>query len=169
MNIIWKDIEGYEGLYKISNTGLIVSLHYNKSNKQQILKYGLDKDGYLQVNLSKNGKQKMYKVHRLVGKHFIDNPNNLPQINHKDECKTNNIWTNLEWCDNKYNNNYGTKNDWNKKAIIQFSLDFKYICRYDSIKEASKKLNKNHSHIVQCCKKQRKTAYGYIWRYVKDE
>ena len=67
------------------------------------------------------------------------------------------------------NNNYGTKNDWNKKAVIQFSLDFKYICRYDSIKEASKKLNKNHSHIVQCCKKQRKTAYGYIWRYVKDE
>lgn len=164
----WKDIKGYEGLYKISNTGLVSSLHYRKSNKEQILKCGSDKDGYLQVNLCKNGKHKNHKIHRLVAIHFIENPNNLPQINHKDENKTNNNVDNLEWCTNKYNNNYGTKNDWNKKSIVQLSLDYKFICQYDSIIEAAKKINKNHSHITQCCQKKRRTAYGYIWRYIDE-
>lgn len=164
----WKDVKGYEGLYKISNTGLVLSLHYYKGNRQQILKGGSDKDGYLQVVLCKNGKHKVFKIHRLVASHFIDNPDNLPQINHKDENKQNNYADNLEWCTNKYNNNYGTKNDWNKKPIVQLSLDYKFICQYESVIEAARNINKNHSHIIQCCRKQRKTAYGYIWRYVGE-
>ena len=172
----WKDIIGYEGYYQISNLGRVKSLErevkcaYNSKRlvKERIMKCNKDKDGYLLVLLAKESKNKYFKVHRLVGIHYIDNPDNLPQINHKDENKQNNTVDNLEWCTNKYNNNYGTKNDKSKRPIIQLSLDYKYICRYKSIVEASKKINKNHSHIVQCCKRQRKSAYGYIWRYENE-
>lgn len=167
MQVEWKDIKGYEGLYQVSNTGLVLSLHYYGGNRQRVLSPGKDKDGYLQVCLCKNGECKQFKIHRLVGQTFLVNPNNLPQINHIDENKQNNRVDNLEWCTNEYNNNYGSKNDWNKKKIAQYSLDNEFICEYSSIKEASKKLNKNHSHISQCCLGQRNQAYGFIWRYVK--
>lgn len=103
---IWKDIPEYEGLYQISNLGRV--RHINKY--KHILYQKVDSYGYNAVILCKNGKIKYYRVHRLVGMSFIPNPNNYPFINHKDECKTNNIVDNLEWCDNKYNCNWGTRN-----------------------------------------------------------
>ena len=106
---IYKDIQGYEG-YQVSNHGNIKSLGNGKSRKEKILKPVNTTKCYLQVELSKQGKRKKYLVHRLVAQAFIDNPNNLPQVNHKDEDKTNNHVTNLEWCDALYNNNYGTHN-----------------------------------------------------------
>ena len=105
---IWKDIPGYEGLYQVSNTGKVKSLNYMKTRKEKILKPRKEGKGYLKITLSKEGEKKDFKIHRLVASVFIPNPNNLPQINHIDECKTNNNVENLEWCDNRYNSNYGT-------------------------------------------------------------
>ena len=117
MEEIWKDIEGYEGLYQVSNMGRVKSVERMKwSGKcyykapERILKPRKNGGGYLVVMLSKNGKVKTCRVHRLVATAFIPNPNNLPQINHIDENKGNNHMENLEWCDSKYNNNYGTHN-----------------------------------------------------------
>ena len=105
---IWKDIEGYEGLYQVSNLGRVRSLNYRRSGISKLLKQSTDEKGYKQVGLCKNGKQKNYHVHRLVAIAFISNPNNLPIINHKDENPSDNNANNLEWCTYEYNLNYGT-------------------------------------------------------------
>ena len=103
----WRDIEGYEGLYQISSLGRVKSFP-RPTTPGGILKTIKRKDGYCSIKLSKNGKVKKVLVHRLVAKAFIPNTNNLPIINHKDENPLNNNVDNLEWCDNKYNGNYGT-------------------------------------------------------------
>lgn len=112
---IWKDILGYEGFYQVSSFGRVRSLdRYDSRNyfrKGRILKLSADRKGYLRVGLHSNGKEKFYSVHRLVAEAFIHNPDNLPEVNHIDEDKTNNRVENLEFCDSKYNNNYGTRKD----------------------------------------------------------
>lgn len=119
MNEIWKPVVGWEGLYEVSNLGNVKVLDRfvnsgiknNSSVKRrgQILKQ-YDKRGYMQVTLTLNGKRKYCNVHRLVAEAFIPNPDDLPQINHKDENKLNNNVNNLEWCTAKYNCNYGNRN-----------------------------------------------------------
>ena len=108
----WRPIEGYEGLYQVSNLGRVRSLDRidcaGRRLKGKILSPEVAR-GYVQVQLWKEGKLKWFKVHRLVAQTFIHNPEGLPQINHKDEDKTNNIVDNLEYCDGKYNMNYGTR------------------------------------------------------------
>ena len=101
MKEIYKDIKNYEGLYKISNMGNVLSLKTNK-----LLKINKITNGYCAVQLCKNGKRKLFLVHRLVAEHFISNPNNYNEVNHKDENKHNNTAKNLEWCTRKYNMNY---------------------------------------------------------------
>lgn len=112
---VWKDVPGYEGLYKVSSYGKVMSLKKNLFGKyvdcEKLLTPSEDKDGYLRLSLVKDKKEKKFMVHRLVAMAFIDNPENLPQINHKDEIKTNNSVDNLEWCTEEYNCNYGTRND----------------------------------------------------------
>lgn len=108
---IWKDIPGFEGLYQVSNDGKVRSLNYNRTGKKQILKQSMDRGGYKMVQLWKNNKKETCKVHRLVAQTFIPNPNNWPQVNHKDENKSNNHISNLEWCTQEYNSNYGTRNE----------------------------------------------------------
>lgn len=100
---IWKDVKHYEGLYRISNFGRVWSVH-----KQDYKVPHTKENGYMFVQLYKNGVMKNEYIHRLVALTFIPNPKNLPQVNHKDEDKSNNSVNNLEWCDCKYNNNYGT-------------------------------------------------------------
>ena len=100
---IWKDIEGYEGLYEVSSYGRVRNLVSGK-----FIKASKKNDGYCRVCLTKNGCRKCINIHRLVAQSFLPNPDNLPQVNHKDEDKTNNNVTNLEWCTAKYNINYGT-------------------------------------------------------------
>ena len=110
----WKDIKNYENIYKVNKNGKIINIKRNKIRKSRIDKYG-----YERIILNKNNKKQNLLVHRLVAEAFIPNPNNLPQINHKDENKQNNNVNNLEWCTQKYNCNYGTKNERAKLKISQ--------------------------------------------------
>lgn len=114
MKEIWKDIPNYEGIYKINNLGEIrrystYCIYDRRIPEYHNIKAHIDKNGYYRVLLSKNNKIKNYLVHRLVAQTFIPNPNNLPQVNHKDENKTNNNVNNLEWCTRSYNCQYGTR------------------------------------------------------------
>ena len=166
----YKDIEGYEWLYQVSNYGNVNSLNYYRSGKEKklkpikekILKLTKDKDGYLYVGLYQQGKQKAHKVHRLVAQAFIDNPNNYPQVNHKDEDKTNNHVTNLEWCTRSYNINYGTRNEKISKQVMCIETGLVY----PSTMEVERQLGFAQSHISMCCRGKRKTAYGFHWKYV---
>ena len=111
----WRPIEGYEGLYEVSNTGRVRSLDkYDSMNRflrGRILRLFTDGLGYLRAQLYSNSKRKSFLVHRLVAQAFIPNPDNLPQVNHRDENPSNDNVDNLEWCDGKYNVNYGTRID----------------------------------------------------------
>ena len=100
---MWKQVVGYEGLYEVSDTGEVKSLHRNIILKPQANRYG-----YLMVTLSKNGVTKGVTIHGLVAKAFIDNPQGFPEVNHKDEDKTNNCVSNLEWCTHRENLRHGT-------------------------------------------------------------
>lgn len=100
----WRDLKGYEGLYKVSNLGRVYSVY-----KQDFKQPYFDKDGYLMIGLRKEGKHKNLRLHRIIAEAFIPNPDNLPCVNHKDENKTNNTVENLEWCTPAYNNCYGTR------------------------------------------------------------
>ena len=156
-----KDVVGYEGLYAVTSCGRVWSYR-----NERFLTPGHDKDGYFQVNLYKNGKRKTYKVHRLVAETYLPNPENLSQINHKDENKTNNCLQNLEWCDAKYNNNYGTSVERRsakcKKPILQFDLDGNFIREWPSATDVGSEVRIN---IVHCLKGDIKTSLGYIWKY----
>lgn len=172
---IWKDIEGFDG-YQISNEGKIKSLNYNKTKKEKILKSG-KASGYLRVQLWNGGKPVMKLVHRLVAEAFLENPNNLPQVNHKDEDKTNNCVENLEWCDSKYNMNYGTRNQ--KIAEKQLNHPTKskrvdqidpqtgeVIHQWESTKEASRN-GYDHGAVSHCARGLQKEHKGYIWKYIR--
>lgn len=176
MEEIWKTIEGYEGLYEVSNLGRFKRLVGYRCNKERILSVCPDNQGYGIVVLCKNSITKTFKAHRLVAQSFIPNPNNLPMINHKDEDKTNNTVYNLEWCDAKYNTNYGTS----IKRRSSKMINNKYISKpvlcietgivYQSGKEASRQLKINYTGLACCCqgKIHYNTAGGYHWAYVNN-
>ena len=170
---IWKDINGFEGIYQISDKGNIRSLDRKiicsngsiRFQRGSGIKPYINKQGYRTVVLHNIGKHKMCRICRLVAEAFIPNPQNLPQVNHKDENKTNNCLQNLEWCDAKYNINYGTKIDRQKKPILQYDLDGNFIREWSSATDVSKEAQEN---ICKCLKGIRKTAYGFIWKYKED-
>lgn len=160
---IWKDIEGYEGLYQISSLGRVKSLY---NSKEIIRKTRINKFGYPYLNLSKNGKKKTFTVHRLVALAFLPNPDNLSQVNHIDEDKTNNRVENLEWCSAKYNANFGTRN-----MRGSFKRYKKIICIetgkiYLSLSEASKQTGFSQSALSSACTGRYKTSFGFHWRYI---
>lgn len=190
MEEIWKDIQGYEGLYQVSNLGRVKSLGRSGkgcSLEDRVLKPMINDDGYELVNLkSSNHIAKWHSVHRLVAIHFIPNPNDYKEINHKDEIKNNNTVSNLEWCTRKYNVGYGTvkerqsinkrgqSNSWLNKPVLQYSLDGKFIAEYNSTtqaaKELSQTLNKDWEKIKKAINNQLRIypngkSYGYKWRY----
>ena len=172
---VWQDIDGYEGLYQISNYGMVKSLPRNNTiKKPRILHNCYNNKGYCMVSLCKNNKAKNYRIHRLVAQAFIPNPNNLPEINHKDENKKNNRVDNLEWCNSKYNNTYGNRTKIASikcsKPVSMFDVNGNYIRTYKSCTEASKETGISVCHISNCCLNRygRKTAGGYIWRHEKE-
>lgn len=182
----WKDIIinniDYTGLYQVSNLGNVRSLdRYLQDTtgrrklffvKGIIIKQTKTHKGYYTVMLSKDNIRKKYFVHRLVATMFIDNPDNLQQVNHMDECKTNNNVNNLEWCTNDYNAHYGTHyqriqektqgrkrsklqvdfmrkqqiiKSWRIKTIQQFDINNNLLNEFDCINDAKRYLNKNYN------------------------
>lgn len=169
---IWKDIEGFEGTYEVSSLGNIRRTYKNGNVK--ILHPITLKKGYTSVRLSKCGVSKNYAIHRLVANAFIPNPDNLPCVNHIDECTHNNVVDNLEWCTYKYNNDYGSRkekaamariNGKCSKRVYQYDLEDNYITDFPSLAEAKRTLGYDAGHISDCCLGKRKTAYGYKWSY----
>lgn len=183
---IWKSISGYEGLYEVSSKGRVKRLKRdiiykdgrNYHKKERILKGSLDSYGYLQVGLrNAKGRYKILLIHRIVAVTFIPNPDNKPQVNHKDEIKTNNCVENLEWVTHKENMNYGTRNERAGKAIAkaqsktvaQYSKDGELLTVWSSVKEAACQLDFNKSCIGATARGEQKTCGGYIWKYVEDD
>ena len=180
---IWKDIEGYEGFYEISNKGRVKSLGRNKINNgsPQYLPERMKKLSnkikkttiYKIVRLHKNSKVTNYFVHRLVAFAFIPNPNNYSIINHKDECGYNNISDNLEWCTAKYNTNYGSGIS-RRIAAIRENDNFnnqKILCistnkEFNSLTEAAKEYGIDMTGISRCCKGVTNTCGGYKWECI---
>jgi len=154
--------------YQISNFGNVINIKKNK----QMHPY-LKKSGYVVIRLSNKGQAVECKIHRLVAIAFITNPDNLPFVNHKDENKSNNHYTNLEWCNSTYNNNYGTRSERQakkiQKPVKQYSINNVFIKKYSSIQEAGKSTNNNPNNISNCLRTKAKTSGGYIWKYAKFE
>lgn len=179
---IWKPIKGYEGTYEVSNLGHVRSLvridRLGRFVPEKIRSIKKNNRGYVQISLYKDGRAKYYLLHRLVAEAFIPNPDNLPQINHKDENKDNNCVENLEWCDNIYNRRYGTgyarsvaKHDYkkigagNRRPVVQCDCFGNPIKMWDGVIIAAKTLGVSDSAIRNCCYGRNKTAAGYCWRY----
>ena len=172
--------------YLIETDGRIFSKKRNRW-----LKYQISPKGYCYLELSNSKGRKRMSVHRLVATAYIPNPDNFPQVNHKDENKQNNNVSNLEWCTAKYNMNYGTvqerirKNtDFTKpiykinaikngkrvsKSILMLDKKGNCINRFVSAKEASRRTNTHYANIIACCKFKRQSAGGYIWKYEGSE
>ena len=176
---MWKDIKGYEGLYQVSNLGRVHSLDRFVPRKTgtvqkvhgRILKLPEDKDGYSQVSLWKRNKMKKAKAHRLVGEAFIPNPNNLPEINHKNEVKNDNRVSNLEWCTRKENINHGTRSEQvaktKRKPVIGINLDTGKKTTFKSMREASK-FGFHPSAIRKVCIGEQEAHKGYSWEFAKE-
>ena len=156
---VWKDVIGYEGLYKVSNKGNVHSVERKDSIGRKIggrlLKPLPDKVGYLRVNLCKNSKVKTRFIHRLVAEAFIPNRNNYLEINHKDENKTNNYVENLEWCTRKYNANFGTAikraSKTQSKNVIGVNIKTGEVLTFSSTKEAGHK-GYSQGHVSSACR-----------------
>lgn len=173
MNEIWKDIEGYEGYYQVSNFGRVKSLERvcrhplggTRKVNEKIMKFDVNKKwGYLRVQLSKHGIDNKYLVHRLVAQAFIDNPNNYEVVNHKDQNPSNNHSQNLEWCTIQYNNTYGDKIKKMCKQVVQLDKQGKIIKKFPSITQASIETNIAQCNITSCLSGNQKTAGGYYWK-----
>ena len=167
---IWKPIKGFETKYEISSKGRIRNLKTGK-----ILKPINNGFGYLYINLCKDSKIKRTAIHRLVAETFISNPNNLPQVNHKNEIKSDNRVENLEWCDSKYNANYGNRNE--KCTKTKRKKYGKKVCQYDTngnlintmyMGDAIKIKGVYYANLIKCCKGKQKMVGGYIWRYADE-
>ena len=176
----WRPVRDFEGLYEVSNLARVRSVDRWKKYrgyddrfafcKGRILSPCLLHCGYYLVVLSKDGVLYRRTVHRLVAEAFVPNPENLPQVNHKDENKSNNIPSNLEWCDRIYNTNYGTgilrSSTKRRKPIEQLTLAGQHVAYYDSLTEATEANGMRRFGIINVCKGRQKSAYGYQWRYV---
>ena len=160
-----RDIKGYEKLYAVTSCGRVWSYR-----SKRFLKLIPAKDGYRKVNLyDKDGKMRTFQVHRLVAQAFLPNPDDLPEINHKDEVKDHNWLFNLEWCDKVYNANYGTRTERvvckTRKTVYCIELD--KIYRGTLI--ASLETGARRDSIINACNGKQKTAGGYHWRYIGKE
>lgn len=170
MNEIWVDIPNYIGVYQVSNLGNVKRLGGTPyCPKDRLLKPRLaSQGGYLQVSLSLGCKKKEVYVHRLVADCFVPNPHNYTEINHINEVKTCNEANNLEWCDRKYNMNYGTLkarlSAMRFKPVKQLTIDGQFVRYYPSAKST-----KADGFVPQCvslvCNGKQKTHKGFLWQF----
>ena len=189
---IWRtaiyDGEIYEGLYQVSNLGRFKNLNYRNTGKAELLNPGTNKDGYLQVCLSKNGEYKMCLVHRLIAETFLPNPENKPYINHKiegdkgkkinmvifnEDGTVNKERTTIEWVTSKENNDYGTRNERVAKAntngirskpVLQLSLSGDLIREWPSVGECGRN-GFNKGAVAACCRGEKPQYKGFRWEY----
>ena len=173
MQEIWKDVDGTSGRYQISNLGNVRA--FTRFRNGELLKPAKYSNGYLFVHFAKDtdkkGERHSYLIHRLVAQAFLPNPDGLPQVNHKDENKTNNRVDNLEWCTHLYNQNYGTKNQRigeknkisNGKPVYCIELD-RVFC---SASEAARFVGRNPTNVSAVCRGKEKICAGYHWKYVE--
>jgi len=177
MKEIWKDIDGFEGLYQVSNYGRVRSITRivkkwdgERTVNGIVLKQAKNTKGYCFVQLYKNGIGKNAVIHRLVAQAFIPNPQGLPQVNHKDENKDNNTALNLEWCDGIYNARYGTRNSRvsqkKSKAIIVLDRDGNEVGRFDSLSSASKFIGRSKPVICGYIKRGDISPLGLLFKYL---
>lgn len=184
--MIYKNIIGYEGLYKISEYGNIIHLSRKikssrstsgyRITKEKELKVQINKYGYKNILLADiNGIRKHHLIHQLVAKAFLKNPNNYISINHKDENKINNHYSNLEWCTIRHNNLYNNRQQKineklrntikTRKPILQYDLNMNFIQEFQSINEACRQLDIFKYPLSQCCNNKKKNYKGYIWKF----
>lgn len=180
------DDEVYEGLYKVSNLGRILSLNYRNTGKAELRNPVDNGHGYLKVGLSKNGEYKECYVHRLVAQTFLPNPENKPCINHKIEGdegkKINMVFFNedgtvdekkstIEWATYEENNNYATRNERTAKAlskrVLQLSLSGDLIKEWESTRECGRN-GFDPGHVCKCCNGKQKTHKGFRFMYADD-
>lgn len=189
MQEIWKSIEGYEGKYEISNLGRVKSLYDNTGRKREkILTPRISKQGYLYLNLWRNSKGRAKKIHRLVAEAFCEKQKDSQCVNHINGIKTDNRAENLEWCTYSYNSKHSFETGLQKpkkgkengmfgkhgkehpssKPVLQYDLNNNFIKEWENSIEAGKQLGVKGSSIQRCARGDRKTAFGYIWRYKDD-
>lgn len=153
---VWKDIEGYEGKYQVSNLGRVKSLSYRHTGREQILETWESHNGYLKVNMYKNGRMLQLYLHRLVAIAFIPNPEGKPEVDHingkKHDCRA----CNLRWVTSIENKNNGISK---KVLCVETGKEF------PSSMEAERQTGAHHSNITKCCQGKHKTAKGFHWRY----
>lgn len=170
-----RDIDGFPH-YKIDRTGKVVSFY---GSTPRVLRTYLNNKGYVCIDLKENGKREHKLVHRLVADAFVDNPESLPEVNHKDEDKTNNCADNLEWCSHSYNNSYGTKTE-------RFKRTYKELCsryggprqqecfcietdeHFRSAKDAAKSFGVSGTSVRKSCLYGTKVHKRFHFKYVKD-
>jgi len=179
---IWKDVPGYEGVYQASTLGQIRSMDMHipirgglQLRRGRILKPIVNIDGYYTVMLCIYRKRKIWRVHKLVGITFIPNPQGFKIINHKNEIKTDNRACNLEWCDTRYNINYGDRtakaraarklNKRGFKPVVQMSMDGSLLNVYESVASAARLTGCHQGAISNCCIGRAKSSGNYRWRF----
>ena len=189
----WKDIEGYDGKYQVSDLGNVRSVDhittYKRNGKSYVLpKKGMTlkplirQHGYLCVQLYGRSQSshargiKTVSIHRLVAEAFIDNPNCLPEVNHKNEDKTDNRVSNLEWTTHLENTRYGTGiqrsavkriNGKRSRAVNQYTRDGQFVKAFPSLAEVNRQLGFAQGNILKCANHNEKYnhAYGYKWEW----
>lgn len=176
----WRDIEGFEGIYQVSNIGRVRSLDHVRVNKQGEFHFkgrilALSKNhGYPVISFTKNGKTKQYFIHRLVASAFIPNPQGENIVNHIDGNKDNNDVSNLEWCDQRENVNhavrtgllpikYGKDNKTSRK-IIQYTLNDEYVATWYGLGEVVRNVKVTRANVNACLIGKRNKAGGYKWK-----
>lgn len=171
---IWADIDGYSGLYQVSNIGRIKSLGGKSNHNSEMIMKQQEILGYMSVTLTKDSVQKMYKVHRLVANAFIDNSDSKPQVNHKDGNKKNNIVSNLEWVTPSENSKHAFENGLSKIqrgkdnqrsiTIERIGDNGVILDEYCGYREAERITGIPHNSISRCCRGKAQSAGGYKWR-----
>lgn len=174
MEEIWKEVEEFNGAYLISNKGRLKSvkrgIKWNGTIRHQedkIMSQVINKSGYIEYQITYNGKHYSRKAHRLVAEAFIPNPAKKPQVNHINGVKTDNFVENLEWCTNRENVVHAYKNGLNKaaKTIVQFDLEGNFIKRWINTGEITRELGIGKTTILAACKRKNHAAKGYLWKF----